>query len=197
MDSPTWGLPLTAVHVTLPSVLRRHLAKPAQVGEFTLTRVQALWLSKRMDCDTDAAATALVNQSLGGQAITRRTVDGWKTREDFRKALELMTRDRARLWRYLAMVFYAPNAWDALGRLLTSDNPRAVKDGLFAYLKLAGVGEHPSDHDGLGIDPQELARELARPHPVQIVQVFRGREPVEREEQETVPPIDGDVVARS
>jgi len=144
-----------------------------------VSRLQALWLSKRLDTDTDVQATALVNAELGQEALTKRMVDGWKSQEGFARAVEALHTDRARLWRALAVVYFAPAAWGAIGRLLTSDDHRAAKAGVEAYLKLAGIGDRSVSAEE-GIDPHELAKDLVTPNQVQIVQVFRGVEPAPR-----------------
>jgi len=154
------------------------MSKPVQVGDVKVSRIQALWLSKRLDCDTDAEATALVNLALGATpespALTRRQVDGWKGQPEFAQCLGWLTTDKPKLWRGLASVYYAPDAWDALGKLLRSDNLKSVKDGLDVYLKLAGVGERGPDQ-GPGFDPEDLRRDLAATQQVQVnFQVFRS-----------------------
>lgn len=150
-------------------------SKPIAVAGLNLSRLQALWLAKRMETESDSEATMLVASVLGGDEgiVTRRTVDGWKKQETFAKAYAALGGNREGLFRGLSAIFFMPLAWDGLRRLLASENLKDVANGLNVYMRMV-EGMEKAGVSAQDEDPFDDSDRLAEVSEVRVIEVVRG-----------------------
>lgn len=156
-------------------------ALPAASATTGLSPLQLKWLAARLDAESDAQASRVVNEVeglTGDAAVTKGKVRGWKRSRTFRTLLDLAKNDKAEAFRVLVAGTMSGLALRALGDLLTGDTPYQKKEGLRAYMDIMKGGGQADPRD-------ELLLELLRSRQaVQVVQVYtreRGADIIEGE----------------
>lgn len=159
---PTPFVPSTAL-VSTPLITSQGNAVPG------LSPLQLKWLAARLDTETDAQASRVVNvmeRLPSDLAVTKDRVRGWKRHNAFRMMLELARNNKSEAFRLLVAGSMTGAALKALDSLLTGASPFEKKEGLRAYMDIMKSG-------GTADPKDELLMELLRDRrPVQVVQVY-------------------------
>lgn len=140
-----------------------------------LSPLQLKWLAVRLDTETDAEASRVLNVTeglRGDSVVTKGKVRGWKRHNAFRMMLEMSRNNKAEAFRLLTAGSMTGLALTALRTLLEGKSPFERKEGLRAYMDIVKGGGQADPKDEFLM---ELLRERS---PVQIVQVYtRGEQP--------------------